>query len=897
MTDYPRHREVDVVLRDGSTVFVRPVVPADEPLLNELLAGLSRESLALRFFSGGVDVAAEADRQANVDFVDRFGLIAFRGLDPRPVAHAMWVAIGAGRAEIAFEVDDGLHGMGLGTVLLGLLVDAAADSGLRTLQAVVLSANEAMLRVFRDSGLDAIEEHLDDEVRVMIPTRITEDTRNAFAAREAQAATRAIASFFAPASIAVIGASRKRGSVGSELLHNLLTYGFHGRLVVVNPNAAEIQGVAAFASIAAIPAPIEMAIVAVPAGSVIDVARECAAAGVRALVVISSGFAEVGEAGRARQNELLRVCRTAGMRVVGPNCFGLVNTDPAVMLNGTFGPVTPVAGGVALASQSGALGIAVLDYARHLGLGVSSFVSIGNRADISSNDLLSYWEKDERTKLILLYLESLGNPRNFSRIARRVSRTKPIALVKGGRSVAGARASASHTGALVAGSEGGVAAVCRAAGLIRADTLEELFDVAALLANQPLPRGRGVGIVTNVGGPGILCADACESAGLSVPELSDRSRAALREFLPAEASVANPVDMIATASAEQFRRALEVVSNDPGIHAVVVIFLQPLATGAVEVAEAVAESSVAPGKPILAVFLPPDEARAEFARRGAPIPVYAFPESAARALRHAVERAEWLRRAPSRAVVVSGVRRDEARRLVDAALARGEEWLTPGDVRALLECYGLRMPRERIVDTPAAAARASVEVGLPVALKAVSPTVVHKTDVGAVCLDLDSPDRVETEARQMAARLTGLGHAVEHFEVQEMVPQGVEVLVGMVNAGGFGPLVACGAGGVLTELTGDVATRMAPLDERDAREMLESLRAWRLLNGYRGSPPADIRALEGVIHRVSALADDVAAIAELDCNPVVVLEDGAVVVDARVRIAEAVPTLPLGARE
>jgi acyl-CoA synthetase (NDP forming) len=552
-------------------------------------------------------------------------------------------------------------------------------------------------------------------------------------------------------------------------------------------------------------------------------------------------------------------------------------------------------------SQSGALGLAIVDYANALGLGLSSFVSVGNKADISGNDLLNYWEQDDRTSLVLLYLESFGNPRKFARIARRVARSKPVLAVKSGRSAAGARATSSHTGALLAASDVTVDALFRQAGVIRTDTLAELFDVASLLANQPASKGRRVGIVTNAGGPGIMCADACEAGGLEVVELSPELRTKLAEGLPAAASVTNPVDMLASAPAEHYRRTVELVVASGEVDAAIVIFIPPLLTEPAEVASAVRAAAAAGTVPVLTVIMSADRLPHEPDEAGGRLPVYRFPEEAARALARAAEYGSWRERPEGRLPELPGLRRDEAAGLLAAALAGGPgesqpRWLAPDEVASLLDCYGLPLAEWRLAGTPEEAGAAAEELGGPVALKAVAPLLLHKTEARGVRLGLSGAEQVRAAAQEMAAAVAAAGHTVERFLVQRMVGDGVELLVGVVNDASFGPVVACGAGGTAVELLKDVAVRITPLTDRDAAEMVRSLATFPLLDGYRGAPKADVQALEDLLLRVSALVEAHPQVAELDCNPVKVLPDGAVVVDARVRVETATPALPLAAR-
>jgi acetate---CoA ligase (ADP-forming) len=900
MTTYPGHREADVVLRDGSTVHVRPARPTDAPAVEELLKGLSDRSRWLRFFSGFPNLEQAVQWATEVDFDRRYGLVATTGGDDRLVGHAGFERQPdhPDRAEVALEIADTMQGKGLGTILLGQLAEAANQLGIQVLDAEVLSENYQMIRVFRDCGFPITTHSLPGVVLIEFPTSLSPEARERFQRREQVAATAAMRAFFEPRSVAVIGASRRRGSVAGELFHNLLAAGFNGPVYPVNPKAPVVQSVPAYKSVLEVPGPVDLAVLVVPAPWVVQAARDCATKGVRAIVVISAGFAETGPEGAERQRELLRVCRTAGMRLIGPNCLGIVNTDPQVSLDATFGPIVPLPGRVGFLSQSGALGLAIIDYANALGLGLSSFVSVGNKADISGNDLLSYWEQDDRTDVVLLYLESFGNPRKFARVARRVARTKPVLAVKSGRSAAGARATSSHTGALLAASDVTVDALFHQAGVVRTDTLAELFDVASLLANQPIPAGRRVGIVTNAGGPGIMCADVCEAGRLQVVELSPQLQTSLAEGLPAEAAVANPVDMLASAPPEHYRRTVELVAASGEVDAVIAIFIPPLRTDPAEVARAVRDAAATAGPvPVLSVVMSASDPPAEPDTAGPRLPRYRFPEDAARALVRAVEYGSWRQRPEGQVPELAEAGHDEAAALLAAALADGPgpRWLGPAEVARLLGCYGVPVAEWRLAGSPEEAGAAAVELGGPVALKAVAPRLIHKTEAHAVRLHLTGADQVRTAATEMAEAVAAEDYPIEGFLVQRMVGEGVELLVGVVHDASFGPVIACGAGGTAVELLKDVAVRITPLTDLDAAEMVRSLATFPLLDGYRGAPKADVAALEDLLLRISALVEAHPEIAELDCNPVKVLADGAVVVDARVRVEAVSPPPPLAA--
>ncbi|MCA9493550.1 MAG: CoA-binding protein, partial [Myxococcales bacterium] len=532
-----------------------------------------------------------------------------------------------------------------------------------------------------------------------------------------------------PRSIAVVGAARKRGTIPAEVFHNLIHVGFQGAVYPVNPRAEVVQSVRAYASVDAIPDPVDLALLVVPAAQVLDTIDACGRKGVRAVVVITAGFAETGPEGVALQEELARRARGYGMRVVGPNCLGVLNAHPDVRMGATFAPNFPPFGGVAVCSQSGALGLAILDLALEVGMGISSFVSIGNRADVSAVDLMEHWEDDPDTKVILLYLENLGDPVRFLEVARRVSRKKPVAVVKSGRSEAGRRAASSHTGAL-AGMDVAVDALLGQCGVLRTDTIHELFDLATLLSSQPVPRGQRIAVLTNAGGPGIMATDACESRGLVVPELSDETRTALRALLPPAASVANPVDMIASASAAQYEQSLRLLLADPGVDAVLVLFVTPIVTRPTDVADAIARAAEGAVKPIAACMMGSQgvpEASAALRERG--IPTYAFSEAAAAALARAARYGVFRSRAeePATELVVD---RDRAATLVRCSDESEGRWLEPDEVRELLEIYGIPTPRQAMARSAEEAARRASELGFPVALKLVARGITHKTDVG-----------------------------------------------------------------------------------------------------------------------------------------------------------------------
>jgi acetyl coenzyme A synthetase (ADP forming)-like protein len=698
---------------------------------------------------------------------------------------------------------------------------------------------------------------------------------------------------FRPRSVAVIGASRRRPSIGAEVFHNLLASGFTGPVYPVNAKTTVVQSVHAYPSILQIPGPVDLAVLAVPRDQVLPTVDECAAKGVRGMVILTAGFAETGAAGRALQDQLRQRVRAHGIRLVGPNCLGVLNTEQGFQLNATFAPNWPPAGNVAIASQSGAIGLALLDYARDLGIGIRHFASMGNKADISGNDLLEYWEDDPGTRVILLYLESLGNPARFMEIARRVSRKKPILVVKSGRTAAGARAASSHTGAL-AGMDVAVDALLGQAGVVRADTIEELFGLTRLLANQPVPRGPRVAIVTNAGGPGIMASDAAESQGLAMARLSETTTSALRSFLPAEAAVANPVDMIASAPSASYEKAIHLVLGDDGVDSLLVLFVPPVVTEASDVADAIRRAAATATKPVLACILGTQGVDLALSTlHQGKFPAYAFPEDAIAALARAVRYGQLRQRPEAAPWQPAGISPERARQVIAAGGAGGEagRWLEPAEVSELLSAYGLRLPRAITATSVDDAMAKATQLGFPLALKLVSKTITHKTEVGGVQLGLKNIDEVAGAYRRIEARLAELGQRASFDGVllQQMVTGGVEAYLGMTQAPGFGALLGFGMGGIAVEVWKDVAFRVHPLTPTDAEEMIDQIRGKVLLQGFRGAPAADRAALIGAILRVSRLVGDVPEIQEMDINPLMAMPkgQGVIAVDARIRVGPA----------
>jgi acetate---CoA ligase (ADP-forming) len=872
----------DVILRDGRTLRLREPEPADRDALAAFLSRLSPESLRLRFFATVRPDATLVDPYLDSNWFQRGALLgALEQADgERVVALASYSRLrDPHAAEVAFAVADAHQGVGIATRMLEQLARRAAAEGIERFVFEILPANAAMLHVVADAGLDVTRTDANGVVEATMSIEPTETYAARVDERDHTGIAASLAHFLDPASVAVYGASARRGTIGGELFRNIVSGGFERPVHPVNRAGDAVAGVPGYRTLRGVEPAVELALICVPGEAVLAAATDALSAGVRSLCVVSAGFAEVGSEGAARQDALLALVRAHGGRLIGPNCLGIAASG--AQLNATFAAQPLPAGRVGFASQSGALGLAVVEQARGRGLGLSSFVSLGNKADVSSNDLLEYWEDDDATSVVALYLESFGNPLRFARIARRVARKKPVLALKGGATAAGARAAASHTAAL-ASSDVAVDALFRQAGVQRTRTLSEFLDAAALLSTQPLPRGARVAVLTNAGGLAILCADACSAEGLELPVPSPATRELLRAVVPAEASLENPIDVLGSATAETFAAVLPVLLADPAFDAVCVLFARPIVATADDVVDAVDVAIEQSGheKPVVGVFLSAEQnAQPDRATR---VTRFGSPEAAARALGVAARRADWLRQPAGVVPELPDIDRGAARAIVLEALREQDDvWLDARESRILLEAYGIRLAPEALADTPERAAHLATVIGMPVVVKSAAAGA-HKTETGGVALDLRDEAAVQRAASRIGCPVL----------VQPMLG-GAELLVGATQDPTFGPLVAIGLGGVQAELIGAVSFALAPLTDSDAAELLAAGPLGRLARGFRGRPPLAADALADLLHRLSSLALDLPELAELDLNPILVDDRGYRAIDRRVRLRRHAPATRL----
>ncbi|MBY9073605.1 bifunctional GNAT family N-acetyltransferase/acetate--CoA ligase family protein [Nocardioides sp. WL0053] len=871
--DYPKHWEADVLLRDGHTAHLRPISVDDEQLLVEFYEQVSAESKYMRFFAPMPRLSErDVQRFTHVDHKDRVAFVLTVARKIIAVGRFDRIVDKDGKgdvAEVAFLVQDAHQGRGIAQLLLEHLAQAGRERGVKKFVAEVLPENMRMIQIFRDAGYHVAGGFADGVMRFEFPIDSTETSISVMLSREHRAEAASIQRFFNARSIAVIGASRRQDTVGQTLVRNLVLGDFRGRVYVVNPAAEAVSGMPAYASVSDIPDTVDVAIVAVPAEAVQDVVLDCAAKGVHGMIVISSGFAETGEEGRVRQRRLVGLARSYGLRLIGPNCLGIINTAADTSLNASLSTVMPPRGRAGFFCQSGALGVAILEKVARRGLGLSSFVSAGNRADVSGNDLLQYWEEDASTEVVLLYLESIGNPRKFSRVARRVSRRKPVIAVRSGRTTQGVPMG--HAVRSIIAPQAAVDAMFRQAGVIQVDTLDEMFDVAQLVAHQPLPRGRRVAVIGNSDALGLLAADAAASVGLQVRE---------------------PVALGPEATAEDFEDALDAAIDDPEVDSVVAVFIPPLNTTGEEVANVLAAVGEQSDKPLVSSFLGsegvpellrvPDVAGST-AGRGS-VPSYPAVEAAVRALARVVDYAAWLARPEGEVVAPEEVDESRARRRVNRILMEHPEGrdLSFEDLRDVLDAYGITLWERIEVDSEDAAVAAGEKLGWDVVLKATAEHLRQRLDLAHVWRNIDT----EAEMRDAWSTMHGIidEPGTAGFIVQRVAPPGVPVAIGGLEDPLFGPVVSFGVSGAASELLGDRAYRIPPMHGGEAADMVREIKAAPLLFGYRGSEQVDVEAIEHLLLRVAQLKNDLPQISSLDLNLVLAGAHGATVLNAVGRV-------------
>lgn len=871
-TDAPTHWEADVLLRDGRTAHIRPIRPEDREVFVEFYARVSDQSKYYRFFSPMPRLSdRDIDRFTHVDNVDRVAFVlTLQGLI---IAVGRYDVIKPGEAEVAFLVEDRHQGRGIGQLLLEHLAQAGRERGVERFVAEVLPDNTRMIQTFRDAGYQVASEYDEGVLQLEFSIDPTDTAIGLMSEREHRAESASIEKFFNPRSVAVIGASRRQETIGQALVRNLVTGDFTGRVYAVNPTSHAVSGLPTYKSVADIPDDVDVAVVAVPAESVQDVVLDCAAKGVHGLVVVSAGFAETGEEGRVRQRKLVGLSRSYGLRLIGPNCLGIINTDGKVSLNASLSPLMPPRGRAGFFCQSGALGTAILEKVYNRGLGLSTFVSAGNRADVSGNDLLQYWEEDDSTEVVLLYLESIGNPRKFSRIARRVSLRKPIIAVRSGRTTQGVPMG--HAVRRIAAPPAAVDAMFRQAGVIQVDTLDEMFDVAQLLAHQPLPRGRRVAIVGNSDALGLLAADAAAAVGLVVNK-----------------STALGTD----AGAEDFEDALDLAIDDPEIDSVIAVYVPPINVSGEEVANVLAAVGEQSDKPLVSSFLGaegvpellrvPDVAGST-AGRGS-VPSYPGVEAAVRALAHVVEYAVWLRAPDGTPADPEKVDEAAAKRLVTRILAEhpdGTE-LDLETLTELLAAYDIELWQTRSVGSRDDAIRAGKALGWDVVLKATAEHLRERPDQAHVWRNIDDAD-------EMVDAWDTLGSVISEperagFVVQKNSRPGVPVAIRSIEDPLFGPVVSFGIAGPLTELLADRSYRIPPLGARDAASMVREIKSSPMLFGYRGSEVVDVAEVERLIQRVAQLQNDLPQVRSLELSLVLAGAEGATVLTAAARVEPVV---------
>src|SRR6476469_7141025 len=853
-TGAPVEWEADVVLRDGTVAHVRPITPDDAEGIRHFHSLQSAESIYLRFFA--------PLRELSERDIYRVALVAT--LDGEIIGIGRYDRIDPGSAEVAFNISDHYQGKGIGSVMLEHLAAIAQEMGINRFVAEVLPQNRKMLTVFKEAGYEVTHHIEDGVVEVSFDISPTEQSKAVQLSREHRAESRSMHTILFPERVAIIGASRREESIGALVMRNILAAGYRGELYPIHRVADRIQGLSAYPSIHEVPEPVDLAIVVVPAAQAIEVVKDCGKAGVRALLVMSAGFAEAGEEGVRLQEKLRRRVRRAGMRIVGPNSFGLINNDPSVRLNATLASVIPESGRLGLFAQSGALGVAALASAARRGLGISVFASAGNRVDVSGNDLMQYWIDDQETDTVGLYLESMGNPRKFSRIARALAAVKPVVVVSSG--VSSFAAPPGHRTRVTNVPPQAFRALLRQAGVIRVENVHQLFDVAQLTLHQPLPKGDRVAIVGNSDALGTLSASACVSWGLQVTH--------------------GPVSLPPQASAEEFAAALDAAFADPEVDSFVAAFIPPLVTQDEEVHMAVRTIVADHVKPCVATFLGMrgvgDGVAYEQHGVRRSVSAYSMPEDGIRALNAVTRYALWRQRDRGTQVAPVGIDRVRAESLLDGYLAGSPEGraLTREEARDLLGAYGIRVwPAVEVAGVDAAVAAAD-ELTYPVILKSTSPVVRHQPGLVGVRGDLVDAEAVRDAHTSLTQRLGPLG--ADRFVVQRMAVPGVSCVIRASEDPLFGPVVSFSVAGPPTELLGDVAHRIPPLTDVDVTDLIDGVKAAPLLSGHRGAAPVHRAALADLIARLSVLADDHPELSSVELNPVNAWTGGVDVLGAEV---------------
>lgn len=893
---YPAEYNVKVVLKDGSVILFRPIRREDAPAWLDFYHRLSSRTIYLRFHFSPPDMNMDdALRYCTVDYVNQFAFVA----EVIEESHKQIVAVGRysrlpnpKAAEIAFAITDLYQEKGIGTKLIEWLATVARNNGIDTFETYVLPENTTMLSVFQSYGFHMKKVLENNVYHIAFPLTWAPEVIRKKDEWSLQATQRSLEHILKPRSVAVIGASNRPGSIGQLVFQSTMWSGFNGVVYPINKNYEVVMSVKAYPSVLDVPDDVDLAVIAVPSSQVLNVVDECGRKKVKGIIIISDGFREKDEEGSVLEREVVDTAFGYGMRVIGPNCMGIINTDPNVKLNATFALINPAPGSLSFISQSGALGLGVLEYAKSLAIGFSTFISVGNRSDIGATDLLQYWGKDPATKVILLYLESFDNPETFSRVSRRISYSKPILAIKGGSTPEGSRATRSHTGAM-ATPDLVSDALLREAGIVMMNSIGELFEAAVLLANQPVPEGRRVAVLTNGGGPGILAADACAHNGLKVPELSENTLNKIKAVIKRDIHINNPVDLTAGVSPEEFEKTLRILAEDPGYDAILTIYIPPAGLDISEIEKAIERAAGVVrenAKPLLCCFLGMTGLKGKV-MDGHFVPYYLFPENAAMALTNAVKYNELKTRHVGVVPVLDKIDKTKAYQLVSEIMKSSPErpvWVGNREMNDLFRYYGIRFVETPVATTPEGTAALARKIGCPVVIKLSSNTITHKTDVGGVILNVGSPVEAANAFNEIKSRLTKIGREAEMqgVMVQRQINEGLEVIVGVTEDRMLGHTVMFGFGGIYAELMKDTAVRLLPLTDIKTKELIDSVKMSNLLKGYRGTPPYDIKSVEDLLLRVSAMVEDIPHITEMDLNPVKVQPDGKgyCVVDARIMI-------------